>query len=96
MKGLCLAQPKRSSIRGTTILSHKISPIRNQLTIHAKNSPQRRLPLRHRIILSLQPPHRSLNQLPQNRQILSRCHTNTDAHLEVLFASRASILEDLT
>jgi hypothetical protein len=56
---------------------NKITPIRNQPAIHREHRSQRPINLRRRIIPSLQPPHRSINQRTNPLHILRRRHTQT-------------------
>jgi hypothetical protein len=51
---------------------HKISPICNQPAIHRKHRRESAFNLRRRIVLRLQAPHRSIDQLANPRHILGR------------------------
>lgn len=75
-------------------LRHQISPIRNQLAIHAKHRPQRPINLRRRVIPRLQFAYRRFNQFPQHRDIFHRSHTNANAHFEDPSPIDASILRN--
>jgi len=55
--------------------SHKVSPIRNQLTIYREHRRQRAFSLCRRIITHLQPPNRSFNQRANRRNIIRSCNS---------------------
>jgi len=57
----------------------KVSPIRNQPAIHGEHRSQRPFPLSRRIILCLQPSHRSPNQLTNRTHILIRRNPQSKA-----------------
>jgi hypothetical protein len=59
---------------------NKVSLIRNQLTIHGEHRTQSQLDLLGGIISSLQPQHRSPNQLTNRRHVRSRSHPQMKAH----------------